>query len=219
MTDMKIGLADKREIFREGLSTLLNLLEPDIKIMYSASTGWEAVEGAFEHQPDVILIDTELYDCSGIEAIQIIHRRLPKVAIIVLTHSEECSDFDSALTAGAIGYISKDTNIRSLIRAIVLAYEGKSVMESVLITKDYTGRMTFESLNNMAGSGEAIHLSAQEKRVISLVAQGLTNRDISAHLSISEHTVKVHLRNAMEKLHAHNRQQAVFLARKVGLLN
>ena len=220
MTDIKIGIADKRELFREGLTNLLELLEPDIRIMYSASTGWEAIEGACDHQPDVILIDTELDDCSGIEAIQIIHQRLPKIAIIVLTHSEERRDFDSAITAGAIGYISKDIKIASLIRAIYLAYEGKSVMESVMATKAYAGRMTLESLNNMEGSGEdIIHLSAQEIRVISRIAQGFTNREISDYLSISEHTVKVHLRNAMEKLHAHNRQQAVFLARRVGLLD
>jgi DNA-binding NarL/FixJ family response regulator len=109
--------------------------------------------GGSEHQPDVILMDTELSECSSIEAIERIRERLPNTNIIVLSHSEA----DGAL------------------------------------------------------------LSKREHDVLALVAQGFTNREIAATLVMSEHTVKVHMRNIMEKLHAHTRQQAVALARETAI--
>jgi len=109
-------LVEKNEFFCEGLVKLLEH-EPDIEVVRTCCTGLEAIKRANKYQPDVILIETELAECSGIEAIQHIHERLPNANIIVLTHSKAHTDLISAIKAGARAYISKDTiSIENLIK-------------------------------------------------------------------------------------------------------
>ena len=182
----------------------------------------EAVEGANEHRPDVILIDPELCESnpelcepSGIEVMQRIHERLPKTAIIVLTCSKANHDLISAIKAGATAYISKDIiSIENLIKIITLVAEGE-----VIVSFPMTARLLleFSPLRERKDTAKLVDitlLSKREKSVLAMVAQGLTNREVATTLFISEHTVKVHLRNIMGKFHAHTRQQAVALARE-----
>ena len=213
MTKIKLLLAGKREIFCEGLVKLLEC-EPDMEVVCVCRTGLGVVERANEHQPDAILIDTELPECSGIETIQRIHERLPNTNIIVLTHSEVDTDLISAIKAGARAYISKDTiSIENLIKTITLVAAGE-----VIVSPPMASRLLAEInlLGEDKGAAKAggASLSKREQAVLSLVAQGFTNREIATSLFISEHTVKVHLRNIMGKFHAHTRQQAVALGRE-----
>jgi len=229
---IRLLLADESEIFREGLAKLLEH-EPSIEVVCTCRTGLEAVESANKYQPDIILIDIGLSECSGIdtglsecssidtglsecsstEAIQRIHERLPKTAIIVLTCSKLNDDFVSAIKAGARAYISKDIiSLENLIKTVILVAEGE-----VIVSFPMTARLLleFNSLGerkDVAKLGYITPLSERERSVLALVAQGLTNREVAATLFISEHTVKVHLRNIMEKFHVHTRQQAVALA-------
>ena len=211
MTKIKLLLADKSEIFREGLAKLLER-EPDIEVVCACRTGLEAIERANEHQPDVILIDTELPECSGIETIQRIHERLPNTNIIVFTHSEAGADLISAVKVGARAYISKDVSLEDLIKAIALVAEHEVIVSPPMATR-LLAEISFLEEHKNAEVGDVTLLSKREEAVLPLVAQGLTNREIATTLSISEHTVKVHLRNIMGKLHAHTRQQAVALMR------
>ena len=158
MAKIRLVLADKYEIFLEGLAKLLKS-NPGIEVVCTCCTGLETVENAFKYQPDVILMDTRLLECSGIEVAQRIHEELLKTNIIMLTHSETDEDLISAARAAK------------------------------LVTL----------------------LSKREQAVLSLVAQGFTNKEIATTLVICENTVKAHLRNIMEKLHANTRQQAVSL--------
>jgi len=219
---IRLLLADESEIFREGLAKLLEH-EPSIEVVCTCRTGLEAVESANKYQPDIILIDIGLSECSGIdtglsecsstEAIQRIHERLPKTAIIVLTCSKLNDDFVSAIKAGARAYISKDIiSLENLVKTVILVAEGE-----VIVSFPMTARLLleFNSLGerkDVAKLGYITPLSERERSVLALVAQGLTNREVAATLFISEHTVKVHLRNIMEKFHVHTRQQAVALA-------
>ena len=218
MRTVKLLLADKSEIFREGLVKLLEH-EPSIEVVCTCCTGLEAVESANEHQPNVILVDPELSECSGIEAMQRIHERLPKTNIIVLTCSEADADFFSAVKAGARAYISRDISLENLIKTVTLVAEGE-----VIVSPPMAARMLAEfnfllaEHKDAAKLGDGTLLSKREQAVLSLVEQGLTNREIATSLFISEHTVKVHARNVMEKLHAHTRQHAVALARGKDLL-
>ena len=210
-------MADKSEIFCEGLVELLEH-EPSIEVVCTCCTGLEAVESANEHQPDVILIDPELSECSGIETMQRIHERLPKTSIIVLTCSELNADFLSAVKAGAKSYISKDISIENLIKTVTLVAEGEVIVSPPIAARVLEELNFLEELHKDAAKVDVTLLSKREQSVLSLVAQGFTNREIATTLSISEHTVKVHLRNVMEKLHAHTRQHAVALAREKDLL-
>ena len=206
-------MADKGEIFREGLSKLLEH-ESRIEVVSVCCTGLEAVESAHEHQPDVILIDTELSECSGIEAMQRIHERLPKMNIIVLTCSEVNADFFSAVKAGARAYISKDISVENLIKTITLVAEGEVIVSPPMAERLLAEFNLLREHKDVAKLQDIPLLSKREHTVLSFVAQGFTNKEIATTLFISEHTVKVHLRNIMGKFHAHTRQQAVALARE-----
>ena len=213
MTKVKLLLAEKSEIFRDGLVKLLEH-EPDIEIVCTCRTGLEAIESANEHQPDVVIIDTELCECSGIEAMQRIHERLPNTNIIVLTHSKAHADLISAVKAGARAYISKDVSLDDLIKAIVLVAGHGVVLSPPMASRLLAEINLLGEDKGVAKAGGVSLLSKREQAVLSLVAQGLTNGEIATSLFISEHTVKVHVRNIMGKFHAHTRQQAVALARE-----
>jgi len=218
VTKLKLLLADESEIFSEGLAKLLER-ESSIEVACLCHTGLEAVErSACEHQPDVILIDTELSECSNMKAMQRIHERLPKTSIIVLTNSEANGDLLSAVEAGARAYLSKNISVENLIKAIALVADG-----GVIVSPPMSERLIMEfnlsvERKNATNLEDCPLLSKREQAVLALVAQGSTNREIATSLFISEHTVKVHVRNVMEKMHAHTRQQAVVLATEKDLL-
>ena len=208
MAVIRLVLGDGAEIFAKGLARLLDR-QQGIKVECICSTGLEVIESAYKYQPDAILMDIKLSECSGVEVMKHIHEGLPKTRIIVLTHSEADDDIISAIRAGAKAYLSKDISIRNLIKTITLVANGEVVISSPMAVKILGG---FSFLEESKDAAKLIaFLSKREQTVLSLVAQGCTNREIANTLVISENTVKVHLRNIMEKLHAHTREKAVSL--------
>ena len=210
-TKVKLLLADRSKVFCEGLVKLLES-EPNVEVVGTCHTGFEAIEGAKEHRPDVILIDTELPHCSAITAMQHIYEGHPNTNIIVFTNSEADADLISAVRAGARAYISKDVSFEDLVKTIALVAEHGIVLSHPMALRKLAETSTSEKGEDKAKTGGISLLSKREQTVLSLVAQGLTNKEIATNLFISEHTVKVHLRNIMGKLQAHTRQQAVALA-------
>ena len=212
MEIIKVLLVDKSEIFLEGLVNVLQH-ESNIKVVGICHTGLEANRSACKHQPDVVMMDTELSECCGIDIIQLIHTRLPTVNIIVLTSSETDADFICCIKAGARAYISKSCSTANLIRAINLIANGGVVISPPMAARMLEEFTLLEKYKETAKLEGCDTLSEREQTVLSLVAQGFPNKSIATTLFISEQTVKVHMRNIMVKLHAHNRQQAVILAR------
>ena len=215
MGKTKLLIADRHEIFREGLARLLGDTT-EIEVISTTCESWE--EDVIKLQPDIILMDTEISKCSGIEAIQRIHQKLPKTKVIALTHSETKADLLSALRAGARAYISKDISLENLVRNITLVIEGEIIISPPMAASLIDNFCLPIGQQMTVEPGDDTILSKREQEILSLVAQGFTNKEIAASLVISEHTVKVHLRNIMEKLRAHTRQQAVFLAKEKDLL-
>ena len=215
MEKIRLLLVDRRELFREGLAKVMQG-KPSIEVVGTCSTGPEAIEKASELKPDVVLMDTELPEGKCVEATNRICELLPETKVIMLTHSIESCDLFAALKAGAQGYVTKDITVEDLIKAVTLAIGGGTIIGAPMAE---TMLKEFASLETK-DPPHAKHievLSKREREVLSLVAKGATNREISTALFISEHTVKVHLHNIMQKLHVHNRQQATALAVEDGM--
>ena len=212
---MKLLLVDKREIFREGLRRLL-ANQPGIKVVGTCGSGTEAIEKVSQLQPDVIILDTEIEGGSP-DAVCRIRKALPNSAqILMLTHSEEHRDLFNALKCGARGYLTKDATVSELVKVVNIIAEG-----GVIISPPMASKMLQElSLLNTAGETEPAdyktQLTKREKEVLTLIGRGATNREIADTLYIAENTVKVHLRNIMEKLHVQSRLKAALMARGKG---
>lgn len=206
---IRLILAEKTEIFREGLVTILSR-EPSIELVSACRTGLEAIESAQEYQPDVILIDTELSECCALEVMQRINERLPKTSIAVFAKVETDFDLFLFVKVGASAFIYKDTSSENLIKTISLIADGGAVVcppmaKRLLEEFDFLEKRRNET--NLQG----VTLTERQRTILSLVAQGLTNKEIANTLHISGYTVKVHVRNVMEKLHVHTRHKAAVL--------
>ncbi|GAH80408.1 unnamed protein product [marine sediment metagenome] len=218
MEPVKVMVVDDHTLFRRGIAAVLAEAE-NLEVVGEASGGLEAIEKAKQIVPDVILMDLNMPECSGLEATQALQTEMPQVNILVLTVSDKESDLFAAIKFGARGYILKNTEPDELIHAIFHIAQGGVIVSPLMATKLLT---EFKDLRagverepaEEAGAG----LSPREGEVLQLLAQGATNKGIGDSLFISENTVKTHLRNIMEKLHLANRSQAAAYAVQKGLV-
>ena len=218
METVRVLVVDDHSLFRRGIIAVLNN-QDNITVIGEAVNGMEAIEKAEELRPDVILMDLNMPQCSGLEATQALQAKMLQVNILVLTVSDNEADLFAAIKFGATGYILKNTEPEELVQAIYHIAQGGVIMSPVMATKLL---VEFKSSGTKAGdknkSAEEANLSHREDDVLRLVAQGATNREIADSLFISENTVKTHLRNIMDKLHLANRSQAAAYAVKKGLV-
>lgn len=216
MNKIKVLLADDSEIFVEGLKAFFQR-DPTIEIVCVTGIGQETVDKTIKYKPNLVLADIDLSRHNELELIKTIHRELPAVRIIIFTRGELEDDLYSAILAGVTGCVRKTVSFDKLTKLITLAMEDNvaiftSSFENLVKTAGVTGK-TFS-----IGSPEYAALSTREGQVLTLVARGSSNADVASVLFISENTVKVHMRNIMEKLKVKNRQQAATLAVARGLL-
>jgi DNA-binding NarL/FixJ family response regulator len=217
MNPVKVLVVDDHALFRRGITTVLASQE-NIKIMGEAADGLEAIEKAEKLAPDVILMDLNMPRCSGLEATQVLHTKMPQMNILVLTVSDNEADLFAAIKFGATGYILKNTEPEDLIQAILHIAQGGVIISPVMATKLLSEFKDLDTGQEKKPVKEAeANLSPREEEVLHLVSQGATNKEIADSLFISENTVKTHLRNIMDKLHLVNRSQAAAYAVKRGL--
>jgi DNA-binding NarL/FixJ family response regulator len=210
---MRTLLVDDHALFRDGVASLL--LAWGHEVVGQASDGAEAIEMADETSPEVILMDVRMPNVSGLEATAQIKQRHPEVAIVMLTVSEEEADLFRAIKAGAQGYLLKNLEAPQL----------RSMLEGVArgepaITPGTAARIIDEFLLSPEGrgAGRSQRLTEREVGVLRLVTEGKRNREIAVELGISENTVKFHLKNIVEKLHAQNRAELAARAVREGLV-
>ena len=195
---------DDHPIVREGLVSIVNG-DPDLQVIGEAETAKQAIAAFHASSPDVTVIDLRLPDADGIEVIREIRKDFPKSRFIVLTSAEGDIDIRRALEAGAQAYLVKGvvrTELRQVIKAI---YSGERHVPANVAEKIAT------HLHEPV-------LTARELEVLRLVADGMRNKEIAGRLSISEDTVKMHLRNVMEKLEVNDRTHAVMVAVRRGFI-
>ena len=221
MTDgesIRVVIVDDHALFRRGLDLVLSE-EPDIKVVGEAADGIEAVHRAEEMTPDVVVMDVRMPRSTGIEAARRIRERLPDTKVIMLTVSDNEEDLYAAVKAGASGYLLKEISIEELADAVRAVARGHSLISPSMASK------LLSEFNALVQQSEERHrsllpsLTEREIDVLKLVAKGLSNREISEELYISENTVKNHVRNILEKLHLHSRMEAVVYAMREKLFD
>ena len=212
---IRLMLVDDHQVVRAGLRLLLGDV-PLVRIVGEAASVAEAIGEAARLQPEVILMDLRLPDGTGIDACREILSRNPGVRIVFLTAFSDEEAVMSTILAGAAGYLLKDLGHHAIVKAIVDAAAGRDVIDAKVRNPALRQvRAALEKPATRPSSPEA--LSAQERRVLSLVVEGKTNRQIALALELSEKTVKNYLSNAFQKLGVRRRSHAaVLFASKAG---
>jgi DNA-binding NarL/FixJ family response regulator len=215
MGAIRILLVDDHEIVRFGLRTAFEA-EPDLAVVAEAGDGEQAVRAARAHQPNVVVLDIRMGAMDGIEACRQIRGVAPGAAILMLTSVATDEAVLQALMAGASGFLLKNTARAELLRAVRLLAAGESLLDPA-VTRRVTEKLV--SLANSQQPTELAALSAREREVLALVAQGRSNREIADALVISETTARNHVSHILEKLGLHRRGEAAALAARLGLLD
>ncbi|WP_275266122.1 response regulator [Nocardioides caldifontis] len=213
---IRVLVVDDQELFRRGLTMLLNV-ETDIEVVGEAADGASAVRLATDMAPDVVLMDVRMPRQTGIEACTAIKDAAPNARIIMLTVSDEEADLYEAVKNGASGYLLKDSSIEEVAQAVRVVADGQSLISPSMAIKllDEFKQMSRTDRSSVPTP----RLTDRELEVLRLVAQGLNNREIAKQLFISENTVKNHVRNILEKLQLHSRMEAVMYAVREKLLD
>jgi DNA-binding NarL/FixJ family response regulator len=217
MEPLRILLVDDHVLFRKGLAALLAPRQ-DMEVVGEAGDGLEAIARARETVPDVILMDIHMPECDGLEAVRIIKREMPHVHIIMLTVSDDDHDLFAAIKNGAEGYLLKNLEPYQLFDMLKGVRRGEAPISGTLAAKIL--QEFRQPDQKMARKPEVRdELTPREIEVLERVVEGSTNKEIAAALVIAENTVKIHLRNILEKLHLQNRIQAAVYAVREGLVD
>ncbi len=206
---LRILVVDDHPIVRLGLTSALGQV-PEFQIVGEAADGTEAVAKAGELKPDVVVMDILMPGIDGIEATAMLHRTLPDAKVLILSESDDEQDLCRAMEAGASGYLLKGSGLTELADSVRLVCNGGAVFSAPMAIK------LLQGIKGVAKDGNGSRLSSQERRVLRLAAEGASNKEIAGQLYISDSTVKTHVRNILEKLHAKNRAGAVAVATTQG---
>ncbi|MDX2649293.1 response regulator [Streptomyces sp. NPDC001902] len=207
---IRVLLVDDHQVVRRGLRTFLEV-QPDIEVVGEAGDGEEGVQRAGELAPDVILMDVRMPGVDGIEALRLLRDSGSKARVLVVTSFTEQRTVVPALRAGAAGYVYKDVDPDALAGAIRSVHAGHVLLQSevadALLSQEDTG----------PGQGRGGTLTDREREVLSLIAEGRSNREIARALVLSEKTVKTHVSNILMKLDLSDRTQAALWAVRHGI--
>ena len=208
MTTIQILIADDHPIVRDGLRAVLGT-QADFVVVGEAGSGRAVLDQVRRLQPDLLLMDLEMPDGDGVETLGWLAERKSSVKTIVFTAFDTDDRIVEAVRAGAKGYLLKGAPRDELFNAIRVVHAGGSLLQPIVATK---------LINRLNQPTPVDLLTEREREVLTLVAQGLSNRAIADELIITERTVKFHVSAIMGKLDAANRTEAVALAREQGLL-
>ncbi len=218
MTALRVLIVDDHALFRAGLKELLS--RQGLEVVGEASNGEEALALADSLMPDVVLMDLQMPVMAGLEATRLLKARLPALPVVILTASEDDSDLFEAIKSGAQGYLMKGMDPTTVVNMVQAAARGEPALTPQLAAKIMAEFAKSQKIPPAEASsrepGEP--LTMRERDVLALLTAGLTNKEIAQRLSLSENTVKFHLKNILQKLHLQNRSQVVAYALRRGLV-
>jgi len=207
---IRILLADDHPLFREGVAHSLGA-EPDFKVIAQAGSGEEAVELAHRLHPDIVLLDVTMTGMGGIAAAGMIAASAPGVRIMMLTVSENRENLMAALKAGAHGYVLKGVSASELRDITRRVAGGEAYVTPALAADMLTEFSHPTSLDSFS------ELTAREIKILKLLSQGLTNREIGERMYLAEKTVKHYMTSILQKLHVRSRTEAALIAMQHGV--
>ncbi len=215
MSKIRVLLADDHKLIRAGLRLVLEQ-QPDLSVIGEADDGRQALALAVELKPDVVVMDVGMPNLNGIEAAAQVKQELPRAAVVMLSmHSDEAYIL-RALRAGATGYILKDSAEADLVAAVRAAVEGKSFFSpkvSRILLEDYMRKL------RKSGAEDSYDLlSAREKEILQLVAEGKSSKEIANLLNLSVYTVETHRGNIMQKLNLRGIPELILYAVRKGIV-
>jgi len=202
---LRIALVDDSEVVRMGLRSLLGA-DRTLEIVGEAGDVAGGIEVCTRTKPDVVLLDIRLPDGTGFDACRQILQRAPATRVLILTSVADDTLVDDAIRAGAHGYLLKEIDGRALVQAIRDVAAGKSILDPAVTARV----MQFMKSGSPAADALAL-LSPQERRVLALIAEGCTNKEVAVKLTLSEKTVKNYLSTVFEKLHVSRRAEAAVI--------
>lgn len=210
MDKLRVFVADDHELVRYALKTMLEA-EPDIDVVGEAADGDQAISLCIEARPDVLVLDLRMPGEDGVEVCRRVREACPETTVLVLTSFDEDEELFGVLSAGACGYLLKDSRPERIVHAIRSVADGQAVFDSAVASRIITGR---------PHGNDALDepLSEREMEVLQLMSKGLSNKEIGRALWIGETTVKTHVSHILRKLGQADRTQAVLAAVKAGLV-
>jgi DNA-binding NarL/FixJ family response regulator len=203
MTKIRILLVDDHIVMRMGLVTATSG-EPDMEVVAEADNGLDAIEAYRAHRPDVVVLDLRMPKQNGIETIRMLRKEFDTVRVLVFSNYASGEEAYQAFKAGACGFVVKEMALEQLLAAIRKVHQGEQ-----FIPPEISTRMSGRVLSP---------LSPREMEVLSLIAKGLSNKEIAARLDLVEGTVKVHITSIFSKMRVMDRTQAILAGVKQGIL-
>jgi two-component system NarL family response regulator len=200
----RVLVADDHSLFRDGIVSLLEAA--GYAVVGQVGDGAAAVEAVLRLRPDIVLMDVSMPNVSGLEALRRIRAAWPEARVVMLTASDEGEDLFTAVEAGACGYLLKSLKSDEFLEMLAGVEQGEAAM-----SRQTTNRL-LQGLSRRAQAAPAASLTERELELLGLLAGGLSNKAIAQAMSLSENTVKYHLKNILQKLNVHNRTEAAAYA-------
>ena len=213
---IRLLVVDDHALFRKGVVSLFGETR-GFEVVGEAANGQEALEKARELMPDIILMDLSMPVMDGLAATRRIKEEIPYVRIVILTIQEEDQSLFEAVKSGAQGYLLKKIEPQELFETLRRVAQGEASISGVMAAK-LMGEFSRQATQRVSAVANRTELSAREREVLGLVAQGKSNKEIAAAIAIAENTVKNHLKSILEKLHLENRVQAATYALREGVV-